>query len=202
MVKSKEDEYAEILAIQSGQLDLVDHFLEQNAGLVHSLAEKYRAKGVEYDDLVQVGMLGLLDALDKFDVSRGNRFSTVAYPWIRGRMTREIERASKASADQIVTDMETPDRADKIAIDESLQPDIIAYTKALNTALRDAIEELPERQQVIVAAYYGLNGEKEHSMQELAETFGLSKGTIFNSLATVRKKLAQNENLKDFFEIH
>jgi RNA polymerase sigma factor (sigma-70 family) len=201
MVKSKDDEYAEILAIQGGNLDLKDHFLEENAGLVHSLAEKYRGKGVEYDDLVQVGMLGLLDALDKFDVSRGNRFSTVAYPWIRGRMTREIERVTKATADQVVTDMETPDRADKIAIDASLQPDIIAYTKALNTALKEAIAELPERQQVIVAAYYGLNGEKEHSMQELADTFGLSKGTIFNSLAAVRKKLSQNENLKDFFEI-
>lgn len=59
-----------------------------NMGLVHACARRFTGRGVEYDDLVQAGSVGLLKAVDGFDVSRGLCFSTYAVPQIMGEMRR------------------------------------------------------------------------------------------------------------------
>lgn len=63
-------------------------FIESNIGLVHSCANRFRGRGVEYDDLFQAGCLGLVKATDGFDSSRGVRFSTYAVPVILGEIKR------------------------------------------------------------------------------------------------------------------
>ena len=63
-------------------------FIESNIGLVHSCANRFRGRGVEYDDLFQAGCLGLVKAADGFDYSRGVRFSTYAVPVILGEIKR------------------------------------------------------------------------------------------------------------------
>ena len=62
--------------------------IENNYGLVHSCANKFRGRGVEYDDLFQAGCIGLIKAADKFDSSRGFAFSTYAVPVILGEIKR------------------------------------------------------------------------------------------------------------------
>ena len=71
---------------------LVDHSrqdcIEQNLGLVHACAQRYKGKGIDYDDLYQAGCVGLVKAADGFDQSRGLRFSTYAVPVILGEIRR------------------------------------------------------------------------------------------------------------------
>ena len=65
-----------------------DHFVEQNLGLVHACANRFRGKGIEYDDLYAAGCMGLIKAYDAFDDERGVRFSTYAVPVILGEIRR------------------------------------------------------------------------------------------------------------------
>ena len=65
-----------------------DRFVEENMGLVHACANRFRGKGIEYDDLFSAGCMGLVKAFDAFDDQRGVRFSTYAVPVILGEMRR------------------------------------------------------------------------------------------------------------------
>lgn len=60
--------------------------VENNLGLVYSIAKKFSDKGVDYEDLVQIGCIGLIKAVDNFDESRGFSFSTYAVPVIIGEI--------------------------------------------------------------------------------------------------------------------
>ena len=62
-----------------------EEFIENNLGLVHACAGRFRGRGVEYDDLYAAGCMGLVKAYDGFDTSRGVQFSTYAVPVILGR---------------------------------------------------------------------------------------------------------------------
>ena len=62
--------------------------VENNLGLVHSCANRFRGRGTEYDDLFQAGCVGLIKAADNFDESRGFSFSTYAVPVILGEIRR------------------------------------------------------------------------------------------------------------------
>ena len=65
-----------------------DSLINENYGLVHACANKFRGRGVEYDDLFQAGCVGLCKAADNFDASRGFAFSTYAVPVILGEIRR------------------------------------------------------------------------------------------------------------------
>ena len=62
--------------------------IEENIGLVHACAHRFKGKGIEDDDLFQAGCMGLVKATDAFDAERGVRFSTYAVPVILGEMRR------------------------------------------------------------------------------------------------------------------
>ena len=63
-------------------------FIEQNLGLVHACAGRFRGRGIEYDDLYSAGCMGLVKAYDGFDESRGVCFSTYALPVILGEIKK------------------------------------------------------------------------------------------------------------------
>ena len=63
-----------------------NELIEQNLRLVHACAHRFSGKGIEYDDLYSAGCVGLVKAVDRFDHSRGFRFSTYAVPVILGEI--------------------------------------------------------------------------------------------------------------------
>ena len=63
-------------------------FIEQNLGLVHACAGRFRGRGIEYDDLYSAGCMGLVKATDGFDEGRGVCFSTYAVPVILGEIKK------------------------------------------------------------------------------------------------------------------
>lgn len=69
-------------------IDDRDKKITENIGLVHSIANRFRNRGADYDDLFQVGCVGLIKAVDNFDESKGFAFSTYAVPVIMGEIKR------------------------------------------------------------------------------------------------------------------
>lgn len=65
-----------------------DEFIESNLPLVHKLANRFRGRGIDYDDLFAAGCVGLIKACDRFEPQRGLCFSTYAVPVILGEMRR------------------------------------------------------------------------------------------------------------------
>ncbi|HEX3033732.1 MAG TPA: sigma-70 family RNA polymerase sigma factor [Thermodesulfobacteriota bacterium] len=75
---------------------LRERFIKSNLRLVVSIAKNYSGYGLPYADLIQEGNIGLIKALDKFDYSKGYRFSTYAYWWITQAISRALMEKSRA----------------------------------------------------------------------------------------------------------
>ena len=78
----------QIRRAQNGDQEAKAQLVEENAGLVWSIARRYFGRGVEPDDLFQLGCLGFLKAIEGFDLEFGTQFSTYAVPKITGEIRR------------------------------------------------------------------------------------------------------------------
>lgn len=88
--RKRSQEYARLEALVQDGLQARDHIIKANTRLVVSIAKRYMGHSIPFLDLIQEGNLGLMKAVEKFDVHRGFRFSTYATWWIRQSITRSI----------------------------------------------------------------------------------------------------------------
>lgn len=79
-----------IILAQSGDEKATEELIKSNIGLVRNIAVRFRERGLEYDDLVQIGTIGMLKAIRSFDLERGTVFSTYAVPLIIGEIRRYL----------------------------------------------------------------------------------------------------------------
>ena len=75
---------------QAGDEDAAETLIVENTALVKSIALKFRDRGTEFEDLMQIGTIGMLKAIRSFDIERGTAFSTYAVPLIIGEIRRHL----------------------------------------------------------------------------------------------------------------
>lgn len=98
-----------LLRARQGDRDAAQKMVEENTGLIWSVARRYFGRGVDPDDLYQLGCLGFVKAIEGFDVNYGTQFSTYAVPKIAGEIRRflrddgavKVSRGVKERAQQI-----------------------------------------------------------------------------------------------------
>lgn len=139
----KEITYELICKAKNGEESAKEVLITQNSPLIKSVIKKYLNKGIEFDDLFQLGSLGFLKAIDNFDETFGVKFSTYAVPMIAGEVKRfirdngiiKVSRSTKQLNLQInkfvenyVNDYEKSPTIDVIAKEFGISEQEVVYT--------------------------------------------------------------------------
>ena len=139
----KEITYELICKAKNGEESAKEVLITQNSPLIKSVIKKYLNKGIEFDDLFQLGSLGFLKAIDNFDETFGVKFSTYAVPMIAGEVKRfirdngiiKVSRSTKQLNLQInkfvenyVNDYEKSPTTDVIAKEFGISEQEVVYT--------------------------------------------------------------------------
>ncbi len=125
--------------------------INDNLGLVHSCAQRFKNRGVEYEDLFQAGCVGLIKAVDGFDESLGYVFSTYAVPAILGEMKRifrdggavKVSRSIKERSREIWAEKE------KLENEKGYEPTLTEIAERVGLSVYETSELLLASQPVI-----------------------------------------------------
>ena len=123
-----------------------EEFIQNNLGLVHACAGRFRGRGIEYDDLYSAGCMGLVKAYDGFDEGRGVQFSTYAVPVILGEIKKLFRDGGTVKVSRSLKELGLKVNA--------LRESIIKYTGAEPTVnqLAEALGERPEQVALAIRA--------------------------------------------------
>ncbi|MGH7128623.1 MAG: sigma-70 family RNA polymerase sigma factor [Planctomycetaceae bacterium] len=153
-----------------------NRIVEANLPLVIAMARPFRDASTPIEELLNEGALPLLRAVELFDVRRGLKFSTYAARAIRNHFLRLRKRRARRVEQETCVD---PAAVEVMAINRG---DVRQQTRrfdARDQTIERLMDTLPDREQTILAARFGLNGfREEHTFREIASLIGLSKERV------------------------
>jgi RNA polymerase primary sigma factor len=129
------------------RLVALEEIINVNKSIVHNLAKNYRWSNIPYEDLVQYGLEGLICAVDNFDLSKGNKFSTYATHYVLGRIRRAIEQYNhliRKPAYVNIAGLRNLDVSEEISDD-----DLIKYSKDRYSISQLRFAILAKRQKIV-----------------------------------------------------
>jgi len=159
---------------ETGDPALRDHLIQRHARLVRHVAKDYRQSGEAFEDLVGVGMVGLINAVDRFDPLRGTRFATFAVPTIKGEIRRHFrDRGWGMRVPRRIQELvhKIKQAADRLSQERGRSPTYAELAAALNVTEEQVVEAVEASTQydlLSIDTLPGLsdNGDTELSTQE------------------------------------
>lgn len=135
---------------QTGEKEARNLLVEKNTGLVRSIVNRFTSRGVDKEDLFQIGMIGLIKAIDYFDLQYDVRFSTYAVPMITGEIRRFLRDDGMVKVSRSIKDNRiTVNRVrDRLAEKAGREPSLSEIVDASGLSMEDVLLAMNSSQEV------------------------------------------------------
>lgn len=195
---SREEELSCFTRAAEGDTDAREKLILHNLRLVSHIVRKYYSTSPSQEDLVSIGAIGLVKAVDSFKVSNGTRFATYAAKCIQNEILMYFRSQKKLSGEVSINDTIDVDRdgnpltyMDVISVEEDLGEDIDRKDR-IARALKYLNTELSERERQIIVMRYGLCGlERSYTQREIARELNISRSYVSRIEKGALEKLYQ-----------
>ena len=183
---SAEEERDLALKIQQGDSRALNRLVEANLRFVVSIATQYKGKGLQMDDLVSEGNIGLMKAASHFNPDRGTRFVNYAVVHIRQQIEKALDQQTEPprGLKQKATSVDAPlgHRTNMSLLSVLVNQDAPfaderVHSEAIEEAVEFALGSLDERESRVVNAFFGISQEHE-TMAEIAEDMDLKRERV------------------------
>lgn len=179
------EEEAEMLAkLSGGEKEIRDKLVEHNLRLVVYIARRFENTGVDLDDLVSVGTIGLIKAVNSFNLDKNIKLATYASRCIENEILMHLRRTVKLKCEVSFDEpLNTDWEGNELMLSDVMGTDgDIVYKKIENGVeselLGVALTKLNDREREIMELRYGLKGEEEKTQREVADMLGISQSYI------------------------
>ena len=181
---SAKEEEALFLAAEKHNAAAREKLILHNLRLVSHIVRKYYSNAKNQEDLVSIGTIGLIKAVDSFRVSGGARFATYASKCIQNEILMHFRAQKKLASEVSLNDTIDVDRdgnpltyMDVVCTDEALDVEIARKLTSAK-AIRLVNTVLEPRQRKIIIMRYGLNGKKPLTQNQVAERLNISRSYV------------------------
>lgn len=181
---TSDEEKGAIAQLAEGSKSAKATLIEHNLRLVVYIARKFDNTGVEMDDLISVGTIGLIKAVNSFAPEKNIKLATYASRCIENEILMHLRRIVRIKSE---VSLEEPLNVD-FEGNELLMSDILGTDPDLvsrniensveKQLLREAIDRLPEREREIMEMRFGLGGREEKTQKQVADMMGISQSYI------------------------
>ncbi len=202
---SSKEERECLIRSNEGDIEARNKLVEHNLRLVAHIIKKYYSSQNEQDDLVSIGTIGLIKAINTFDINKNIKLSSYASRCIENEILMHFRNLKKTSQDISLNEAIDMDKDgnslslfDVLSVDDDILDNI---NRKLNLKkIYEYIDsELDPREKQVIILRYGLSGEKPITQREVAEILGVSRSYISRietkALKTLRRKYERSSNL-------
>ena len=178
------EEQAALIALEQGDEEAKQRLIERNLRLVVFIARRFENTGVNLEDLISIGTIGLIKAISTYRRDKNIKLATYASRCIENEILMHIR---KISAQKVEVSLDEPINMDydgnELLLSDILGTDEDVIMRPLEDdvdlcVLRQAVKELPEREREIVVMRFGLYGHQELTQKEVAQFMGISQSYI------------------------
>lgn len=181
---SAKEELAQLEKMADGDKNARSVLIERNLRLVSHIVKKYYSKTNDNDDLISIGTIGLIKAIDSFDYTKGTRLSTYASRCIENEILMHFRTLKKQNSDVFFGDTIDTDKdgnpltiEDVISDERNLAEDLEKKTQWEQVSkIIQNMED--EREKEIIILRYGLNNKKPLTQREVAQRLNISRSYV------------------------
>jgi len=198
---SEEDEKSYLAKLKDGDLLAKGILVERNLRLVAHIVKKYSYPGKDVDDLISIGTVGLIKAIDSFDTNKGTRLATYAARCIENEILMLIRNNKKTKGEVYLQDPIGIDKEgneislmDVLSSDEDSIIDIVESKIQIKKLYSMINVALMDREKMIIQMRYGLLDGNPRTQREIAVILGISRSYVSRIEKRALKKLNKELN--------
>ena len=173
-----------LMALEQGSEDAKQLLIERNLRLVVFIAKRFENTGINLEDLISIGTIGLIKAISTYRMDKNIKLATYASRCVENEILMYIRKTSSQKAEVSLDEPINMDYdGNELLLSDILGTDEDMILRPMEDEvdlhiLRQAVKELPPREREIIQMRFGLNGCKELTQKDVAEIMGISQSYI------------------------